>query len=280
MFDILIRNATLVDGSGAPPRQADIGVKDGLIAEVGAIDAPAARTIEAQGLTVTPGFVDIHTHYDGQASWDPLLAPTSLNGVTSLAMGNCGVGFAPARPDRHDWLIALLEGVEDIPGTALAEGLSWDWESFPDYLDALGRRRFALDVAAHLPHAALRTYVMGDRGADHRDARVGGPFGVHRRQPAEPHHYPRGEPEESHAMTREPSLRQASQRGISLLVVEKGTPGFSAARPLKKFGWRCSDTAELVFDDVRLPASAMLPDAVGLGGPLSCLGEEIGRAHV
>ena len=169
MFDILIRNATLVDGSGAPPRQADIGVKDGLIAEVGAIDAPAARTIDAQGLTVTPGFVDIHTHYDGQASWDPLLAPTSLNGVTSLAMGNCGVGFAPARPDRHDWLIALLEGVEDIPGTALAEGLSWAWESFPDYLDALGRRRFALDVAAHLPHAALRTYVMGDRGADHRE---------------------------------------------------------------------------------------------------------------
>ncbi|TPE65057.1 amidohydrolase family protein [Sandaracinobacter neustonicus] len=168
MFDILIRNATLVDGTGAPPRRADVAVKDGLIAEVGEIDKPASRSIDAQGLLVTPGFVDIHTHYDGQASWDPLLAPTSLNGVTSLAMGNCGVGFAPARPDRHDWLIALLEGVEDIPGTALAEGLTWDWESFPDYLDALGRRRFALDVAAHLPHAALRTYVMGDRGADHQ----------------------------------------------------------------------------------------------------------------
>lgn len=167
MLDILIRNATLVDGTGAPARRADIGVKDGKIAEVGTITTPASRTIDANGKLVTPGFVDIHTHYDGQASWDPFLAPTSLNGVTSLAMGNCGVGFAPARPDRHDWLIALLEGVEDIPGTALAEGLTWDWESFPDYLDALQRREFALDVAAHLPHAALRTYVMGDRGADH-----------------------------------------------------------------------------------------------------------------
>jgi N-acyl-D-aspartate/D-glutamate deacylase len=169
MLDIIIRNATLVDGTGAPARPADIGVKDGLIAEVGRIDKPAAREIDAGGRMVTPGFVDIHTHYDGQASWDPFLAPTSLNGVTSIAMGNCGVGFAPARPDRHDWLIALLEGVEDIPGTALAEGLTWDWESFPDYLAALGRREFALDVAAHLPHAALRTYVMGDRGGDHRE---------------------------------------------------------------------------------------------------------------
>lgn len=169
MLDLLIRNATLVDGTGAPARFADIGVKDGLIAEVGEVRTPAARTIDAGGRLVTPGFVDIHTHYDGQASWDPFLAPTSLNGVTSIAMGNCGVGFAPARPDRHAWLIALLEGVEDIPGTALAEGLTWDWESFPDYLDALGRRHFALDVAAHLPHAALRTYVMGDRGGDHRE---------------------------------------------------------------------------------------------------------------
>jgi N-acyl-D-aspartate/D-glutamate deacylase len=169
MLDFCIRNALLVDGTGAPPRRADIGVKDGRIVEVGAVAGPAAREIDAAGRLVTPGFIDIHTHYDGQASWDPFLAPTSLNGVTSLAMGNCGVGFAPARPDRHDWLIALLEGVEDIPGTALAEGLTWDWESFPDYLEALGRRSFALDVAAHLPHAALRTYVMGDRGADHRE---------------------------------------------------------------------------------------------------------------
>ncbi len=168
MLDILIRDATLVDGSGSPAARADIGVEDGRIAEVGRVTTAARRTVEAGGRLVTPGFVDIHTHYDGQASWDPFLAPTSLNGVTSIAMGNCGVGFAPARPDRHDWLIALLEGVEDIPGTALAEGLTWDWETFPDYLDALGRRRFAMDVAAHVPHAALRTYVMGERGADHQ----------------------------------------------------------------------------------------------------------------
>ncbi|WP_199554673.1 N-acyl-D-amino-acid deacylase family protein [Sandaracinobacteroides hominis] len=167
MLDILIRDATLVDGTGAAPRRADVGVKDGLIVEVGSVSTPAARVVDAGGRLVTPGFVDIHTHYDGQASWDPFLAPTSLNGVTSIAMGNCGVGFAPAKPDRHDWLIALLEGVEDIPGTALAEGLTWDWESFPDYLDALGRRQYAMDVAAHLPHAALRTYVMGERGANH-----------------------------------------------------------------------------------------------------------------
>ena len=167
MLDILVKNGLIVDGTGQPGFIADVGVADGRIVEIGRISSPAARTVHADGRLVTPGFVDIHTHYDGQASWDPFLAPTSLNGVTSLAMGNCGVGFAPARPDRHGWLIALLEGVEDIPGTALAEGLTWDWESFPDYLDALGRRQFALDVGAHLPHAALRTYVMGDRGADH-----------------------------------------------------------------------------------------------------------------
>lgn len=167
-MDILIRGARVVDGTGAPAFTADVAVKDGRIADVGRITAPAARVIDADGLTLTPGFIDIHTHYDGQASWDGELAPTSLNGVTTIAMGNCGVGFAPARPAMHEALIALLEGVEDIPGTALTEGLTWDWESFPDYLDALERRRFTMDVAAHLPHAALRCYVMGERGADHQ----------------------------------------------------------------------------------------------------------------
>lgn len=167
MFDILIRNATLVDGTGAGPRAADVAVRDGQIAAVGQVEGTARREIEAHGLLLTPGFVDIHTHYDGQASWDSMLAPSSFHGVTTIAMGNCGVGFAPARPGTHGWLISLLEGVEDIPGTALAEGLTWDWETFPDYLDALARRNFALDVAAHLPHAALRTYVMGERGASH-----------------------------------------------------------------------------------------------------------------
>jgi N-acyl-D-aspartate/D-glutamate deacylase len=167
MADLVVRGGTVVDGSGAPPRTADVAVTDGHIVGVGRIDPAGARVIDADGLLVTPGFVDIHTHFDGQATWDPLLAPSSLHGVTSLAMGNCGVGFAPARPDRHDWLIGLLEGVEDIPGTALAEGLTWGWESFPGYLDGLDGQRRAVDVGVHMPHAALRTYVMGERGADH-----------------------------------------------------------------------------------------------------------------
>jgi N-acyl-D-aspartate/D-glutamate deacylase len=165
--DLLIRGGLVVDGSGAPAFRGDVAVDGGRIAAVGEVSGVARRVIDASDLVVTPGFVDIHTHYDGQASWDRVLAPSSTNGVTSLAMGNCGVGFAPARADKHDWLIRLLEGVEDIPGTALAEGLTWDWETFPEYLDALGRRSYALDLGAHVPHAALRAYVMGDRGADH-----------------------------------------------------------------------------------------------------------------
>jgi N-acyl-D-aspartate/D-glutamate deacylase len=170
MFDTVIRNGTIVDGTGAPGFRGDVAIQDGLIAAVGEVPGPARRTLDAEGAIVTPGFVDIHTHYDGQVSWDAVLAPSSINGVTSAAMGNCGVGFAPARPDKHDFLIALLEGVEDIPGAALAEGLTWDWESFPDYLDAIARRRYAIDVGAHMPHAALRAYVMGERGADHTEA--------------------------------------------------------------------------------------------------------------
>ncbi len=127
---------------------------------VGSALGPARRVIDAEGLVVTPGWVDIHTHYDGQVTWDPVVAPSSVNGVTSIAMGNCGVGFAPARPDRHEWLIGLLEGVEDIPGTALSEGLPWDWESFPEYLDAVDRLPHTVDIGSHVPHAALRTYVM------------------------------------------------------------------------------------------------------------------------
>lgn len=166
-FDLVVRGGTVVDGSGAPPRTADVAVRDGVVVEVGRVDGTARRELDADGLLVTPGFVDIHTHFDGQATWDPELRPSSQHGVTTVAMGNCGVGFAPARPDRHDWLISLLEGVEDIPGTALAEGLTWGWESFPEYLDVLERLPRTIDVGAHVPHAALRTYVMGDRGADH-----------------------------------------------------------------------------------------------------------------
>jgi len=167
-MELVIKGGTVVDGSGAEPRTADVGISNGRIVEVGRIDTVGAdRVIDADGLLVTPGFVDIHTHFDGQATWDPVLAPSSQHGVTTVAMGNCGVGFAPARPDRHDWLIGLLEGVEDIPGTALAEGMTWGWESFPEYLDVLERLPRTIDVAAHVPHAPLRTFVMGDRGADH-----------------------------------------------------------------------------------------------------------------
>jgi N-acyl-D-aspartate/D-glutamate deacylase len=164
--DLVIRNGMVVDGTGAPARRADVAIEGGRIVAVGDDIAKGRRELNADGLLVTPGFVDPHTHYDGQATWDPMLAPSSHHGVTTVAMGNCGVGFAPVAPDRHDWLIAMMEGVEDIPGTALHEGLRWDWESFPEYLDALERQPRAIDVGTHLPHAALRAFVMGERGAD------------------------------------------------------------------------------------------------------------------
>jgi N-acyl-D-aspartate/D-glutamate deacylase len=169
MADLVIRNATIVDGTGQPRTQGDVAVTGDIITAVGPhLDEGGQREIDADGLVVTPGFVDIHTHYDGQVTWDGVIAPSSLHGVTSIVMGNCGVSFAPARPtaEQHDWLIGLLEGVEDIPGTALAEGLPWDWETFTDYLDSLERRRYAVDVGAQVAHAPLRAYVMGERGAD------------------------------------------------------------------------------------------------------------------
>ena len=162
-FDLIIRGGTIVDGSGSARFTGDIAVKDGLIAQVGEVRGSAREEIDASGLIVTPGFVDIHTHYDGQATWDPEMAPSSWHGVTTVVMGNCGVGFAPARPDRHEWLISLMEGVEDIPGTALAEGITWDWETFPEYLDALEKMPRAIDVGTHVPHGAVRAYVLGDR---------------------------------------------------------------------------------------------------------------------
>src|SRR5450432_686794 len=170
MHELIVRGGTLVDGTGAEPRTADVAIDDGVISDVGDLTASATRTIDADGLLVTPGWVDIHTHYDGQATWDEVLAPSSWHGVTTLVMGNCGVGFAPVRPDRHDWLIGLMEGVEDIPGTALAEGMTWNWESFPEYLDALDRRKWTVDVGTQIAHGAVRAYVMGDRGAHNEPA--------------------------------------------------------------------------------------------------------------
>ncbi len=170
MLDLLVRGGTIVDGSGGPRFTGDVGVRDGRIAAVGRVGEPARRTLDASGLLVAPGWVDVHTHYDGQVTWDPMLSPSCWHGVTTVVMGNCGVGFAPVRPGSQEYLIRLMEGVEDIPGTALAEGIRWEWESFPEYLDAIGRRSYALDVAAQVPHAALRFYVMGERGADHAEA--------------------------------------------------------------------------------------------------------------
>ncbi len=167
MLDLLVRGGTLIDGTGAPRAAGDVGIRDGRIAAVGRVDEPARRTLDADGLWVTPGWVDVHTHYDGQVTWDSLLTPSCWHGVTTVVMGNCGVGFAPVRPGSHEYLIKLMEGVEDIPGTALAEGIRWEWESFPEYLDAVERIPHALDVGAQVPHAALRFYVMGERGADH-----------------------------------------------------------------------------------------------------------------
>ncbi|MGH7964316.1 MAG: N-acyl-D-amino-acid deacylase family protein [Candidatus Binatia bacterium] len=170
MHDLIIQGGTLVDGTGRPARTGDVAIADGRIVAVGKNLGAARRTIKADGLLVTPGWVDIHTHYDGQVTWDPLLTPSLWHGVTSVVMGNCGVGFAPAALDRHEWLIGLMEGVEDIPGASLAAGIRWNWETFPEYLDALSALPHATDVGAMLTHGALRAYVMGERGAKNKPA--------------------------------------------------------------------------------------------------------------
>jgi N-acyl-D-aspartate/D-glutamate deacylase len=166
-YDLKITGGTLVDGTGAPPRRADVAVRDGRVVAVGDCPGAAARTLDAGGAIVTPGFVDIHCHYDGQVSWDETLSPSAAHGVTTCVIGNCGVGFAPVHERDRARLIALMEGVEDIPGSALAEGLQWSWESFPQYLDAIAAKPRSIDVLAQVPHDALRVYVMGDRAVAH-----------------------------------------------------------------------------------------------------------------
>ncbi len=169
-FDLLIRGGTIVDGNGGEPYAGDVAIRDGLIAALGDVSGEASDIIDAEGLVVTPGFVDIHSHYDGQAFFDDTLSPSNAHGVTTVVLGVCGIGFAPARPADHDLLVTTMESVEDIPGDVLRAGLEWEWETFPEFLNALERRGFAMDVAAHIGHVALRTYVMGARGVANEPA--------------------------------------------------------------------------------------------------------------
>ena len=232
-FDLVVRGGTVVDGTGQGAFEADVAVKDGVIAAVGRVAGRGAEEIDARGQIVTPGFVDVHCHYDGQATWDNRMQPSSWHGVTTVVMGNCGVGFAPCRESDHNRLIRLMEGVEDIPFPVLSEGLPWNWESYPEYLDGLASRSFDVDVASQLPHAALRVYVMGERGVN--------------REPATE--------ADIHAMA-----------AIAKRAMEAGAIGFGTSRTLNHRSSDGAPIATLTAGEDELTGIAMGMAAAGNGG--------------
>lgn len=232
MHDLVIKNGTVYDGLGGTPYEGDIAIDNGTITEVGTVSDGGREEIDARGQIVTPGFVDIHTHYDGQVTWDPYLQPSTFHGVTTAVLGNCGVGFAPCKTERHDWLIGLMEGVEDIPGTALVEGIKWNWESFPDYMDAVEASPLALDVGLQVPHAALRAYVMGERAA--------------RLEPAMP--------DDIEAMAK-----------LAAESIEAGALGFSTSRTVKHRDRNGANTPTLKAEEDELHGIARAIGATGKG---------------
>ena len=231
-YDLVVRGGTIYDGTGGEGFEGDVAVKDGRIAAVGEVRGSGAEEIDAKGRIVAPGFVDIHTHYDGQATWESRMQPSSWHGVTTVVMGNCGVGFAPCRPGDHDRLVRLMEGVEDIPFPVLTEGLPWNWESYPDYLDSLSKRRFDVDIGSQLPHAALRVFVMGERGVS--------------REPATP--------TDIHAMA-----------AIAKRAMEAGAIGFGTSRTLNHRSSDGSPIATLTAGEDELTGIAMGMAAAGRG---------------
>ncbi len=231
-FDLVIRGGTVVDGTGRAPMAGDVAIKDGKIVRVGTVSGKGAEEIDATSKLVTPGFVDIHTHYDAQAVWDSHLTPSAQNGVTSVVMGNCGVGFAPCKPADRERLIELMEGVEDIPGAVMNEGMTWAWESFPEYLDALDRRPRDVDVCALLPHAAVRVFVMGDRAINLENANQGD---------------------------------IAQMREISRLAMEAGAFGFSTSRSISHKTLKGDHTPTLQAQEDELLGIAMGMKDAGSG---------------